>query len=138
MTDISTLPFCLATAACGLYFELGMDRLNNKSTPILTWGANGAVGKLAIQLAKLSGYSVVAVTSARATMEAVTAQGTDAVFKISDSDVTAKIRVAAPGLSRAFDTVVTLGILSSIEQCLEPPARVVTAIRYLGPPIKDV
>ncbi|KAK1991600.1 GroES-like protein [Colletotrichum falcatum] len=137
-TDLATLPFSLATAACGLYLGLGIDRLTDTSTPILIWGANGAVGKLAVQLAKLSGYSVVAVTSARATPEAVKARGADAVFRSSDPDLIAKIRAAAPGLSLAFDTVVTLDTVSSIERCLGRPARVATAIKYLGPPIEDV
>ncbi|KAL5610234.1 hypothetical protein FOVSG1_004915 [Fusarium oxysporum f. sp. vasinfectum] len=56
---LSTLPFSLCTAACGLYLRMGLAKVADISdataTHVLIWGAKGGIGKLAIQLAKISG-----------------------------------------------------------------------------------
>jgi NADPH:quinone reductase-like Zn-dependent oxidoreductase len=101
-------------------------------------GANGGVGKLAVQLAKISGYSVVAVTSNKESMAQVKARGADHVFANTDSDIVAKIHAAAPNLHCAFDTVVEAETMAKIIQCCEKPATVATAIKYLGEDIKGV
>ncbi|KAF4432189.1 hypothetical protein FACUT_8455 [Fusarium acutatum] len=107
---LSTIPFSLCTA-CGLYLGLGLakvaDRSNFDSTHVLIWGANGGVGKLAVQLAKISGYSVVAVTSSNETTAQAQARGADYAVSRSDQDLITKIKSAAPDLRLAFDTIVT-------------------------------
>ncbi|KAF5978728.1 hypothetical protein FBULB1_6045 [Fusarium bulbicola] len=139
---LSTLPFSLCTAACGLYLGLGLakatDRSNDVSTHVLIWGANGGVGKLAIQLAKISGYSVVAVTSSNETTVQAQARGADYAFSRSDPDLITKIKSVAPNLRLAFDTVVTEETISQIVACCKKPARVATAIKYMGASISGV
>lgn len=95
-------------------------------------GANGSVGKLAIQLAKLSGYFVVAVTSTEETIETAKLRGADLVFSNTDADLVNKIHAAAPKLHYAFDTVVTPDTIGSIVRCCTEPATISTAIKYIG------
>ncbi|KAH7339255.1 chaperonin 10-like protein [Pyrenochaeta sp. MPI-SDFR-AT-0127] len=133
--EACTIPFSLATAACGLYLGLGLGRIANYCnvpTPVLIWGANGSVGKLAVQLAKLSGHFVIAVTSTESSISAVKARGADVVFTNLDEDIVSRIQAVAPGLRHAFDTVVTMDTVGRISQCVEKPAKISTAIRYLG------
>lgn len=101
-------------------------------------GANGNVGKLAVQLAKLSGYHVVAVVSHSAHISAVQARGADEVFINGDSEITSKIQTVAPMIRHAFDTVVSNSTVSVISDVLVKPARLATAIKYLGQPPNDV
>jgi NADPH:quinone reductase-like Zn-dependent oxidoreductase len=96
------------------------------------------VGKLAVQLAKISGYSVVAVTSNEETMAAVKARGADHVFANTDPDIVTKIHAVAPHLHYAFDTVVGTETIAKIVDCCEEPATVATAIKYLGWDIEGV
>ncbi|KAH7271010.1 chaperonin 10-like protein [Fusarium solani] len=139
---LSTLPFSLSTAACGLYLGAGLAKVAGKSdtthTQVLIWGANGGIGKLAVQLAKMSGYSVIAVTSREETKTEAASRGADHVFSNSDSDLVKKIRAVAPNLRHAFDTVVTSDTMAKIVECCEKPAKVATAIRYNGPKINGV
>ncbi|KAF5655296.1 NAD-dependent alcohol dehydrogenase [Fusarium sp. NRRL 25303] len=140
---LSTLPFSLCTAACGLYLGLGLakvtDRRNVASTHVLIWvSANGGVGKLAVQLAKISGYSVVAVTSSNETTAQGQARGADYAFARSDPDLITKIKSIAPDLRLGFDTVVTEETISQIVDCCQKPATVATAIKYTGAAIDGV
>ncbi|WAO86359.1 PKS-ER domain-containing protein [Fusarium falciforme] len=139
---LSTLPFSLSTAACGLYLSAGLAKVADKSdtthNQVLIWGANGGVGKLAVQLAKLSGYSVIVVTSRDETKAEVASRGADHVFSNSESDLVRKIRAVAPNLRHAFDTVVTGDTMAKIVECCEKPAKVAAAIKYNGPEIDGV
>ncbi|SCV36857.1 uncharacterized protein FFB14_06288 [Fusarium fujikuroi] len=101
-------------------------------------GANGGVGKLTVQLAKISGYSVVAVTSSNETKAQAQARGADYSFARSDPDLITKIKSVAPDLSLAFDTVVTEETISQIVDCCQKPATVATAIKYTGAAIDGV
>ncbi|EXM17329.1 hypothetical protein FOTG_14436 [Fusarium oxysporum f. sp. vasinfectum 25433] len=135
---LSTLPFSLCTAACGLYLDMGLakvaDRNDVAATHVLIWGANGGVGKLA----KISGYSVTAVTSSNETTAQAQTRGADYVFSRSDPDLIAKIKSVAPDQRLAFDTVVTEETISKIVDCCKKPITVATAIKYTGAPIDGV
>ncbi|EEU46727.1 uncharacterized protein NECHADRAFT_77404 [Fusarium vanettenii 77-13-4] len=139
---LSTLPFSLSTAACGLYLGAGLAKVADESdttrAQVLVWGANGGVGRLAIRLAKMSGYSVIAVTSRDETKAEAASRGADHIFWNSESDLVKKIRAVAPNLRHAFDTVVTSDTTAKIAECCEKPARVTTAIKYIGPDIEGV
>ncbi|KAF4335204.1 hypothetical protein FBEOM_10948 [Fusarium beomiforme] len=101
-------------------------------------GANGGVGKLAVQLAKISGYSVIALTSNNETTAQANARGADYSFSNSDPNLITKIKSVAPDLSLAFDTVVTQDTMSKIAESCSKPATVATAIKYLGSPFDGV
>ncbi|KAI8721761.1 PKS-ER domain-containing protein [Fusarium sp. LHS14.1] len=139
---LSTLPFSLSTAACGLYLGTGLAKVADESdtthNQVLIWGANGGVGKLAVQLAKMSGYSVIAVTSRDETKAEATSRGADHVFSNSEPDLVKKIRATAPHLRHAFDTVVTSDTMARIAECCEKLAIVATVIKYTGPDIEGV
>lgn len=90
------------------------------------------MGKLAIQLAKISGYGVVVVTSTPNSFPAVIARGADIVFANSDADVVAKIRGAAPNLRLGFDTVVNSDTVNKIARCFVKGGTIATAIRMVG------
>ena len=63
------LPLCLSTAAAGLYQQthLALEHPSTSPKPtgktVLIWGGSSAVGSCAIQLAKASGYEVIATAS---------------------------------------------------------------------------
>ncbi|KAI8681161.1 PKS-ER domain-containing protein [Fusarium keratoplasticum] len=139
---LSTLPFSLSTAACGLYLGAGLakvaDEPDTTHAQVLIWGANGGVGKLAVQLAKMSGYSVIAVTSRDETKVEAASRGAEHVFSNSESDLVKKIRAVAPNLRHAFDTVVTSNTMAKIVECCEKPAKVATAIKYNGSDVDGV
>ncbi|QKD48729.2 uncharacterized protein FOBCDRAFT_236358 [Fusarium oxysporum Fo47] len=122
---LSTLPFSLSKVA---------DRNDVAATHVHIWGANGGVGKLA----KISGYSVAAVTSSNETTAQAQTRGADYVFSRSDPDLIAKIKSVAPDQRLAFHTVVTEETISKIVDCCKKPITVATAIKYTGAPIDGV
>lgn len=71
-------------------------------------------------------------------MEAATARGADMVFYNADPDVVFKIRAAAPQLCHAFDAVVTAESVQKAAHCCQRPAKIATAIKFLGEPIENV
>ncbi|EWZ46361.1 hypothetical protein BFJ63_vAg14787 [Fusarium oxysporum f. sp. narcissi] len=121
-----------------LYLDLGLakvaDRNDVAATHVHIWGANGGVGKLA----KISGYSVAAVTSSNETTAQAQTRGADYVFSRSDPDLIAKIKSVAPDQRLAFHTVVTEETISKIVDCCKKPITVATAIKYTGAPIDGV
>ncbi|UPK96536.1 hypothetical protein LCI18_007471 [Fusarium solani-melongenae] len=135
---LSTLPSSLSTAARGLYLGAGLAKVADEPDTTHAQGANGGVGKLAVQLAKMSGYSVIAVTSRDETKAEAASRGADHVFSNSESDLVKKIRAVAPNLRHALDTVVTSDTMAKIVECCEKPAKVVTAIKYNGPDVDGV
>ncbi|CZR56773.1 uncharacterized protein PAC_06662 [Phialocephala subalpina] len=107
--EAATIPFAFATAACAIHLELGFPYSSANraaSPPVLIWGASGSVGNFAVQLAKLHGSQVIAVSSTRSLASAETI-GADLVLDSSDPDVVSKIRSAAPNIEHVFDTIVS-------------------------------
>lgn len=98
------------------------------------------MGSLAIQLAVLSGYAVIAVISDRGDEAAAKRRGATYVLKTSDPDLVSHIKSVAPSAKYAFDTVVSDSTVSAIASCLSGPAtkRIATAIVYQGQPPQNV
>ncbi|KAB8073572.1 hypothetical protein BDV29DRAFT_157448 [Aspergillus leporis] len=61
----AAIPFSMSAAACGLFLALGLQYKAPfaAGTHIVIWGATRNVGSFTVQLAKLVGYSVIAITS---------------------------------------------------------------------------
>ncbi|KAL3495039.1 hypothetical protein BJX62DRAFT_233691 [Aspergillus germanicus] len=140
--EAATLPFALATAACGLFLGLGLSpsAVLRPQTPLLIWGGTGSVGSLSIQLARIHGFSpILAISSSSATQEKITrvkSHGADLVLSTDDPDLVSKVKAAAPGLQYAFDTVVSDKTVYTASQCLENNKGVIaTAITYTGSPL---
>ncbi len=60
------------------------------------------------------------------------------MFDNGDPDVVSKIRAEAPQLSYAFDTVVSSETVQKATQCCQRPAKIATAIKFLGEPSENV
>ena len=105
----AVLPLALATAAAGLYEtdQLGLPfptvGASHADEVVLVWGASTSVGMNAVQLARASGYTVVA-TAGRANHDLVRALGAEAVVDYRDADVDRQV-VAALGGRRLVGTV---------------------------------
>lgn len=86
---------------------------------LLVMGAGGGCGAAAVQLGKLAGARVIAVTGSLWKQEAVRALGADEVFSYHDENWPQQVREATggKGVSVAFDNVGTRTLASSIE-CL--------------------
>jgi len=90
--------------ACGLTALAGIDTLKiEKGTSLLVLGASGAVGHLALQLAKRQGARVLAVASGRDGLALVRRLGADGSVNGKAADVAKAARTFAPdGLDQAL------------------------------------
>ncbi|KAK2807811.1 hypothetical protein FQN50_005354 [Emmonsiellopsis sp. PD_5] len=109
MDEAATLPLGLYTVAQGLYqgiLQLAWpDQPTKGAEPILIYGGSSATGALAIQFAKLSGYTVLTTCSARNT-DYVKSLGADAVFDYHDPACAQKIRTYTNNtLKLVYDTI---------------------------------
>jgi NADPH:quinone reductase-like Zn-dependent oxidoreductase len=108
--EASTLGVGITTVGQGLYQALQLAPVTSPITtaePILIYGGSTATGGLAIQYAKLSGYTVLTTCSAH-NFALVKSLGADAVFDYNDSQCAEDIRKFTDGkLALAFDTVST-------------------------------
>ena len=106
----ATLGVGINTVAQGLYQSLGLawpTEPLSEPIPILIYGGSTATGTLAIQFAKLSGYTVYATCSPR-NFNLVKELGADHVFDYNDANSPAEIRkVTNNNLKLVFDTVAT-------------------------------
>jgi NADPH:quinone reductase-like Zn-dependent oxidoreductase len=97
------------TAATGLFELLGLDVPHaTVDTParrqnLLVWGASSNVGAYAAQLAKLSGYSVTGVCSAR-NFEYVKSLGADHVVDYNSPSVVDDLKALGP-FQYAYDVI---------------------------------
>jgi NADPH:quinone reductase-like Zn-dependent oxidoreductase len=125
-TSAAVLPLGIGTAACGLYQSdhLGLrhpsaDLLPSGET-LLVWGASSSVGCNAVQLARASGYEVIATASPH-NAAMVRTLGAAEVFDHSDADVVDRIVAALRGktLAGAFhatgNLADTFGVVRSVE-----------------------
>lgn len=106
--EAATLGVGVNTVAQGLYQSLQLalptEPIKEK-TPILIYGGSTATGTLAIQFAKLSGYTVLTTCSPR-NFDLVKSLGADAVYDYNDPSAASKIRADTNNnLKLVFDTI---------------------------------
>ncbi|KAL4913079.1 hypothetical protein BDW62DRAFT_220886 [Aspergillus aurantiobrunneus] len=115
--EASTLGVGIMTVGQSLYQSLKLalpTEPTSTPAPILIYGGSTATGALAIQFAKLSGYTVITTCSPR-NFDFVKSLGADAVFEYSDPDSAGKIReYTDDNLKLVLDTI---SIESSIKFC---------------------
>ncbi|GAA6058544.1 hypothetical protein JCM10212_006983 [Sporobolomyces blumeae] len=99
------------TAMQALYLRLRLELPSKpvkESVPVLIWGGTSSVGLYAVQLLKLSGYTVLA-TSSKKNWPLLRSLGVDSTYDYSEADVTAKIAADYPTLSLAVDCITENG-----------------------------
>ncbi len=91
-------------AACGLTALAGLETLKvEKGASLLVLGASGAVGHLALQLAKRQGARILAAASGRDGVALVRRMGADGAINGKTADVAKAVRAFAPeGLDQAL------------------------------------
>lgn len=108
MEEAATLGVGITTVGQGMYQSLGLPWPTTPAAqpfPILIYGGSTATGTLAIQLAKLSGLTVVTTCSPR-NFALVRSLGADHVFDYSSPTVGADIRAVTNGeLEYVFDCI---------------------------------
>jgi len=108
--EASTLGVGITTVGQGLYQSLKLPlptEPSKNAEPILIYGGSTATGTLAIQFAKLSGFTVVA-TSSPHNFQLCKDLGADAVFDYNDPTCAEQIKDFTKGnLHHAFDTIST-------------------------------
>lgn len=106
--EAATLGIGVYTVAQGLYqsLELALPTQPIKEkTPVLIYGGSTATGTLAIQFAKLSGYTVITTCSPR-NFDLVKKLGADQVYDYNDPNSPAQVRESTKNnLKLAFDTI---------------------------------
>ncbi|KAA8648910.1 hypothetical protein EYZ11_006307 [Aspergillus tanneri] len=108
-SEAATLGVGIATVAL-MYQSLGLALpsrpiSSTEPEPILIYGGSTATGSLAIQFAKLSGYTVLTTCSPR-NFDFVTRLGADVVFDYHDPNVANTIReLTKDNLRHVFDTI---------------------------------
>ncbi|KAL3442915.1 hypothetical protein BJX65DRAFT_298682 [Aspergillus insuetus] len=106
--EAATLGVGIFTIGQALYQSLRLALPENpikEAVPILIYGGSTASGSLAIQFAKLSGYTVITTCSPR-NFDFVKSLGADVVFNYRDPDSSAEIRkYTNNNLKLVFDTI---------------------------------
>jgi len=106
-----------AMVTTGLTAMQGIDllRLNTRSR-VLIFGASGAVGTMAVQIAKQRGATVVATASGRRATRIVRQLGADLVVDARGDSAVEQLRTAAPD---GLDAVLALAGGESLEQFVD-------------------
>ena len=106
-----------ALGASGLTALSGVDRALNlkRGDSVIIHGASGAVGTLAVQLAKLRGARVLATASGEEGVALVRRLGADAVIDGRTGDIAAESRAFAP---KGVDAVLAFAGGDALEKCL--------------------
>ncbi|KAJ5404603.1 hypothetical protein N7509_004474 [Penicillium cosmopolitanum] len=106
--EAATLGVGIVTVGQGLYQSLKLQLPSEPvkdATPILIYGGSTATGTLAIQFAKLSGYTVITTCSPR-NFDLVRSLGADAVYDYKDPQSAAEIRkFTNDNLKLVFDCI---------------------------------
>lgn len=95
------------TAVQALYLRHKFNEPSNPTkddTPVLVWGGTSSVGLYAVQLLKLSGYTVLA-TSSEKNFELLKSFGVTSTYDYNDAEVSKKIASDYPELSHGFDCI---------------------------------
>ena len=118
--EAATLGVGIGTVAQALYQDkkgLGLalpTKPLSQPEPVLIYGGSSATGSLAIQFAKLSGYTVITTCSPR-NFDFVKQLGADLVFDYRDPEAPKAIReYTKDGLKLVFDTI---GVKDAIKFC---------------------
>ncbi|KAK4701754.1 hypothetical protein P7C70_g4474, partial [Phenoliferia sp. Uapishka_3] len=122
--EASALPLAYMTAAIGLFKRLSLplpgSSPTSPPTPVLIWGASGAVGAYATQLAKKAGLYVVGIAGSGSSI--ATSLGADEVIDYRHKtmeELSLAISAAAGGkIKHAFDCISEGGTLESITSAL--------------------
>jgi NADPH2:quinone reductase len=115
-----------ALGASGLTALSGIDRVLNirRGETLIIHGASGAVGTLALQIAKVRGARVLATASGEEGVALVRKLGADLAIDGRSGDIAAAVREFAP---QGVDALLALAGGTALEKCLEalrPGARV--------------
>ncbi|KAJ5085002.1 Polyketide synthase enoylreductase [Penicillium argentinense] len=106
--EAATLGVGINTVGQGLYQSLKLALPTEpikEATPILIYGGSTATGTLAIQFAKISGYTVITTCSPH-NFDLVRSLGADAVFDYKDAQAPAEIRkYTKDNLKLVFDCI---------------------------------
>ncbi|KAH0839298.1 zinc-binding oxidoreductase [Fonsecaea pedrosoi] len=118
--DAATVPLSAITVGQGLYqksLRLKLPTCSEKDSEyVLIYGGGTSTGGLAIQFAKLSGYTVI-TTCSENQFDRLKGLGADYCFPYTDPDTPSKIRrLTNNGLKYAWDTV---SIESSAKICAD-------------------
>ncbi|KAJ3180672.1 hypothetical protein HDU87_001785 [Geranomyces variabilis] len=121
--DAATLGVGVTTCGQGLFQSLKLPlpdtneaRDESRKETLLIYGGSTATGTLAIQFAKLAGWTVI-TTCSRKNFDLVRSRGADAVFDYKDADVGAQIRKHTNDkLAYVFDCI---SLESSAKVCAE-------------------
>ena len=106
-----------AVAATGLTAMQGLSLLRlRRGSKVLIFGASGAVGTIAIQIAKRSGATVIATASGRPAARIVRRLGADLVVDARNDSAVDRLRRAAP---KGLDAVFALAGGEELERCLD-------------------
>jgi len=107
-----------ALGASGLTALSGVDRALSlkRGDTVIIHGASGAVGTLALQLAKLRGARVLATASGDEGLALVKRLGADAAVDGRNGDITAAAREFAPN---GVDAVLAFAGGAALEKCLD-------------------
>jgi NADPH:quinone reductase-like Zn-dependent oxidoreductase len=107
-----------ALGASGLTALSGVDRALNlkRGDTVIIHGASGAVGTLALQLAKLRGARVLATASGEEGLALVSRLGADAVVDGRNGDIAAAAHAFAPN---GADAVLAFAGGGALEKCLD-------------------
>jgi len=140
------LPMGVGTAGMALFNDLGiaypdLGAPKKDVGSILIWGGASSVGTMAIQLARLSGYSVYAVASEphHAYLKSL---GATAVFDYHSPTVVEAIvnaaRSAGQPISLALDTISEAATLKSTAEILAKSGSKGSILAHLLPWVEDV
>jgi NADPH2:quinone reductase len=106
-----------AAATTGITAMQGVKLLRlRKGATVLIFGASGAVGTIALQLARNVGYRVLATASGKSATTLVKKLGASAVFDARSEDVAEKLRRLAPA---GIDGVLAFAGGEGLERCLD-------------------
>lgn len=117
--DAATLPVAVITCGQNMYQGMKLPwpgQGSGNGAPLLVYGASSSTGMAAVQLAKLSGFEVLATCSPH-NADMVRSLGADEVYDYKDPDCAAKIRKDTDNkLFVAFDCI---SVASSMAICLD-------------------
>ena len=130
----STFGVAVMTCGQGLYQQMGLNWPNEPTKDkenILIYGGSSAMGTMGVQLAKLSGYNVIATCSPR-NFDLVKSMGASEVFDYKDPESIEKIKKL--NVKLAWDTI---SLESSAEFCAKVLAKDGAYGKILDVPMQD-